>query len=82
MRQSEKIVSIEESCKTGGLGTALSELIAQNTKHCCLQVIGAPDKQFIEYGDRQWFHQKYQLDEIGIMASIQENNLTTNLTRN
>ena len=27
---SKKIVSIEESCKTGGLGSALSELIAQN----------------------------------------------------
>ena len=68
---SEKIVSIEESCKTGGLGTALSEVIAQGEKKCQLQVIGAPDKQFIEYGEREWFHQKYQLDEKGIMGSIQ-----------
>jgi len=67
---SKKIVSIEESCKTGGLGTALSELIAQNKKNCQLKVIGAPDKQFIEYGEREWFHQKYLLDEKGIVRLI------------
>ena len=67
---SENIVSIEESCKTGGLGTALSELIAQSEYHCRLQVIAAPDRQFIEYGEREWFHQKYGLDEEGIVDSV------------
>ena len=70
---SEKIVSIEESCKTGGLGTALSELIAQNDNNCRLHVIGAPDKQFIEYGEREWFHEKYLLDAKGIIESIMNN---------
>ena len=67
---SKKIITIEESCKTGGLGTTLSEVIAQNNKDCELHVIGAPDKQFIEYGEREWFHAKYLLDEKGIMSSI------------
>ena len=67
---SKKIVSIEESCKTGGLGSALSELIAQNDNNCRLHVIGAPDKQFIEYGEREWFHEKYLLDAKGIIESI------------
>jgi transketolase len=61
IKSSKKIISIEESCKTGGLGTALSEVIAQNDINCSFKVIGAPDKQFIEYGEREWFHEKYGL---------------------
>ena len=68
--KSKKVISIEESCKTGGLGSALSEVIAQNKNNCQLQTIGAPDKQFIEYGDREWFHKKYKLDENGIIDNI------------
>ena len=65
------LISIEEGCKTGGLATALSELIAQeNKKYCRLHVIAAPDKQFIEYGEREWFHKKYKLDKNGIMDRI------------
>ena len=70
IRKSKKVISIEESCKTGGLGSALSEVIAQNKNNCQLQIIGAPDKQFIEYGDREWFHKKYNLDENGIIDNI------------
>ncbi len=69
---SNKIISVEESCKTGGLGTALSEIIAQNKKYCKLKVISAPDKQFIEYGERKWFHKKYGLDENGILKTIKD----------
>ena len=73
INESVKIISIEESCKTGGLGTALSEVIAQNNVDTKLQVIGAPDKQFIEYGDREWFLDKYNLSENGIIESINKN---------
>lgn len=68
---SDMVVTIEEGCKTGGLGTALSELIAQNEKNCLLRVIAAPDKQFIEYGERDWFHKKYQLDHVHMANAIQ-----------
>jgi len=68
--KSKIIISVEESCVTGGLGSALSEVIAQNEKECKLLVIGAPDKQFIEYGSREWFHKKYNLDEDGILNVI------------
>ena len=71
--RSKKIITIEESCKTGGLGTALSEVIAQNKNNCDLQVIAAPDKQFIEYGEREWFHSKYNLNDKGIVSLIINN---------
>jgi transketolase len=71
--KSKKIITIEESCKTGGLGTCLSELVAQTENSCQLQVIGTPDRQFIEYGHRGWFHKKYGLDEMGIFDAIINN---------
>ena len=67
---SKKIISVEESCKTGGLGTALSEVIAQNDIHCPLKVIGAPDMQLIEYGEREWFHDKYGLSGMPLVEKI------------
>ena len=70
LASSKKIVSIEESCKTGGLGTALSEVIAQNNINCSFKVIGAPDKQFIEYGEREWFHEKYALSGDSLVEEI------------
>lgn len=70
LEPSQKVISIEESCKTGGLGTALSEMIAQNDVNCSLKVIGAPDIQFIEYGERGWFHEKYGLSGRPLLDQI------------
>ena len=70
IKSSKKIISIEESCITGGLGTAISEVIAQNDINCSFKVIGAPDKQFIEYADREWFHEKYALSGIPLVEKI------------
>lgn len=70
LKFSQKVISIEESCKTGGLGTALSEVIAQNDVNCSLKVIGAPDIQFIEYGERGWFHEKYGLSGRSLLDQI------------
>ena len=61
INKSNKLISIEESCKTGGVGTILSEIFAQNNVKCQFQIISSPDKQFLEYGDRSWFLEKYQL---------------------
>ena len=49
---------------------ALSEVIAQNDINCYFMVIGAPDKQFIEYGEREWFHEKYSLSGIPLVEKI------------
>jgi transketolase len=70
IKSSKKIISIEESCITGGLGTAISEVIAQNDINCSFKVIGAPDKQFIEYAEREWFHEKYALSGIPLVEKI------------
>ena len=70
MTQSETLISIEESCLSGGLGTSLAEAMGRLNSNCNLVTIAAPDKQLVEYGTREWFHNKYGLDKLGIFNSI------------
>ena len=67
---SENIISVEESCGMGGLGSLLADLISFNNLSCRLNKIAAPDRQFIEYGTRDWFHEKYKIDEAGIYKQL------------
>ena len=69
LNKSEQIFSVEEGSIIGGLGTSISEIITNSGYNCNLKIIGAPDKQLIEYGDREWFHKKYGLDVNGIKST-------------
>lgn len=68
--KSELLISIEESCVVGGLGTALSEAITTGSFGCRLKCLGAPHQQFIEYASRDWFHEKYKLDKQSLIQSV------------
>ncbi len=70
IEKSDVLISIEESCISGGLATILCEEILFNDLKCRFLPIGAPNKQFIEYGDRSWFHSKYELDNESIENTI------------
>ena len=39
---SKKIITLEESCVSGGLGSSVSDIISVNSNKCQLQIIGAP----------------------------------------
>lgn len=69
---SDHIISVEENCVSGGLGTILAEEIARGKFTIRLTGIGAPDKQFIEYGERSWFHRKYGLCKEGLIKQVKE----------
>jgi len=71
LKKSNIIITVEEGSVVGGLGTTISEMITRTARTCKLKIIGAPDKQLIEYGDRNWFHKKYGLDINGIKSSVQ-----------
>lgn len=45
----EKIITIEEGCKKGGVGAAIAEFMSENNYHNTLKIIGIPD-EFIEQG--------------------------------
>ena len=67
---SDHIISIEENCVSGGLGTIMAEEITRGKFKTRFTGIGAPDKQFIEYGERSWFHEKYGLSKNGLIKRI------------
>ena len=71
VKNSNLIITVEEGSVIGGLGTSVSEIITKESSTCKLKIIGAPDKQMIEYGDRNWFHKTYGLDIDGIKSIVQ-----------
>ena len=54
--QSKEIVTIEENSIVGGIGTIISEIIADNRKNVQIKRFAIQDKQFVCYGSREWFH--------------------------
>ena len=54
------------------MSTILAEEIARGKFTTRLTGIGAPDKQFIEYGERSWFHRKYGLCKDGLIKQVKE----------
>lgn len=69
---SKRIFTIEENTSVGGLGSVVSEVIAKKGYACPHEIISAPDRQFVEYGERDWFHEKYRLDDAGILNQIKQ----------
>ncbi len=66
----DMVVTIEESCTSGGLSTSLLEEREKLPKKWEQLSIGAPNQQFIEYGSREWFHEKYGLTATSIGQKI------------
>ena len=52
---SREIVTLEEHSVAGGLGTAVGELILDRGRPVRLTREAFPDRQFLEYGSREWF---------------------------
>lgn len=61
----EKIITIEEGCKKGGVGAAIAEFMSENNYHNTLKIIGIPD-EFIEQGsvEEQQKHTGLSIEEI------------------
>ena len=67
---SKHILAIEETSVLGGVGTAVSELAAESAGHVRVTRFGAADRQSLEYGSREWFHQENGLDADSLVDSI------------
>ncbi len=68
--KSEQIVTLEENSIIGGLGSMIADLIAELNSRTKLIKIAAKDKQFLEYGTREWFHKRLRLDVESIVKAI------------
>ena len=69
----EKIITIEENCLTGGIGTILLEELNNNNKNIPVKRIALKDEQCYCYGDREWLHKYYKIDKNSIEKKIVSN---------
>lgn len=62
LRPSQRIVSLEDHSLIGGLGSLVSEVVADHRLAVPILRCGAADRQFLQYGSREWFHALNGLD--------------------
>jgi len=64
------IITIEDSQKTGGFGTAVLEFAAENDiKDTVFHILGIPDK-FIHHGTQEQLYRELELDSDGIVKKV------------
>lgn len=68
-RKFSQVITLEDGCITGGLGSAVSEFMTDHQYQASLKRLGIPDK-FIEHGTQQQLYQECGFDEKGISECI------------
>lgn len=68
-RKFTHVITLEDGCITGGLGSAVSEFMTDHHYQASLKRLGIPDK-FIEHGTQQQLYQECGFDEKGISECI------------
>ncbi len=70
IKKSKKIAVLEENTKIGGFGSAVSELALRNNFWGKIISIASQDKQFLDYGTRDFLLKKNNLDLESISKNI------------
>ncbi len=68
--QSKALYTIEENSAAGGFGSIVGELLADNKRLIPLRRLAVKDKQFLDYGDREWFQKQNGLDAESLVKEI------------
>ncbi|OGZ27150.1 MAG: hypothetical protein A2365_00575 [Candidatus Nealsonbacteria bacterium RIFOXYB1_FULL_40_15] len=58
---SDQIITMEENCKTGGIGSVLSEIMADNSRNISFNKVALEDRQIFETGTRAWLRIKLKI---------------------
>jgi 1-deoxy-D-xylulose-5-phosphate synthase len=66
----KKVITIEDGCVNGGMGSAIIEFMSENGFTPELLRIGIPDR-FVEHGSPEELYHELQMDEQGLMTQIQ-----------
>ena len=67
---SKEIVTIEENSIVSGIGSIVAETLMDHRHRAGLTRIAVPDRQFLSYGSREWFHQANHLDVSSLVDQI------------
>lgn len=62
VKKVKRIATLEEHSIVGGIGSAVSEILADRSMALPLKRIGIADKYYSGYGDREWMRKEYGLD--------------------
>ena len=65
-----RMVTLEEHSLMGGLGSIVSEILADHGKRVAVKRFGIRDMLCEGYGDREWMHTRYGLDDRTLIESI------------
>jgi len=68
----QNIIVLEEHSISGGLGSIISEQIAQNGLKKNLSVLGLPDKVHHELGSQRYLRNYFKIDSQGIVNKVKE----------
>ena len=66
--KNKKIITVEEHNKIGGLGSAVSEVIAQNNIDCDLKIIALGDTFSSVVGSQDFLRKFYKIDSETIFS--------------
>jgi len=72
IRDSKRVVTLEEHSIIGGIGSAISEILVDKGQVLPMKRIGIPEKNCMGYGDREWMHSFYGLDVHSVCRTISD----------
>ena len=67
----DKVITLEDGCITGGMGSAILEFMASNNYVAQVKLLGIPDA-FIEHGSQLELHTECGFDPDGIVKTVVE----------
>lgn len=72
INQYSRIVTLEEHSVIGGIGSIVSEVLTDFSKVVALKRCALEDRYCARYGDRDWMHAQYGLDDRTLVRNILE----------
>ncbi|MFC6100021.1 1-deoxy-D-xylulose-5-phosphate synthase [Olivibacter domesticus] len=67
----QHIITVEDGCVIGGLGSAVLEFMAAKQYHAHVRILGVPDR-IVEHGKVNELHRECGFDKIGIITAAKE----------
>lgn len=67
----QRIITVEDGCVIGGLGSAVLEFMAAHRYHAQVRVLGVPDR-IVEHGKVNELHRECGFDKSGIIATAKD----------
>jgi len=72
INQTGYVATLEEHSIIGGIGSAISEILAEARKTCRLKRLGLPDRMCRQYGSREYLHTLINFDVKGIVDTLRK----------